>query len=158
MLGLDCCTQAFYSCGKWGLLSSCPVQTSPRSGFSCWGAQAVGTRASVAVAVGLVALWHVWSSWTRDWTCIASPLLAGRFLTTGPPGKSSLPLFLKSLLDSLWFSTITPQTTYQVFCIFFTDCKVRESLGKFISLWRKRCCHVKEQSIPDALRREKRCA
>ena len=50
MLGLDCCAQAFYSCGEWGLLSSCPVQTSPCSGFSCWGAQAVGTRASVAVA------------------------------------------------------------------------------------------------------------
>ena len=34
----------------------------------------------------LVALWHVGSSPTRDWTCV--PCLAGRFLPTGPPGKS----------------------------------------------------------------------
>ena len=52
VLGLDCCAQAFYSCGKWGLLSSCRVQTSC-SGFSCCGAQAVCTWASVAVACRL---------------------------------------------------------------------------------------------------------
>ena len=44
---------------------------------------------SVAVAHGLVALQHVVSPWTRDWT--VSPALAGGFLTTGPPEK---PLFL----------------------------------------------------------------
>ena len=31
-----------------------------------------------------VALWHVESSWARDWTCV--PALTGRFLSTVPPG------------------------------------------------------------------------
>ena len=35
------------------------------SGFSCCGTQALGTWASV------VALQHVGSSWTRDWTCVS---------------------------------------------------------------------------------------
>ena len=35
-----------------------------------------GTRAQLS---------HVWSSQTRDWTCV--PCIARRFLTTGPPGK-----------------------------------------------------------------------
>ena len=36
--------------------------------------------------MGLAALWHVGSSWTRD--CTVSPALAGRFFTTEPPGKT----------------------------------------------------------------------
>ena len=35
---------------------------------------------------GLVAPWHVKSSWTRDWSCVLC--ITGWFLTTGPPGKS----------------------------------------------------------------------
>ena len=106
--------------------------------------------------VGLVALWHVWSSWTRNRTCI--PFIGRQTLNHWTTRE-----VLSSFIFEIPFgfpvvtSTITPWTTYQVVCIFFTDGKVRESLGKHISLWRKRCCHVK-QSIPDALRREKRCA
>lgn len=63
-------------------------------GFSYWEAQALGGQMSVAVVWGLsccrltslVALWHVESSWTRDWTCI--PCIGKRVLTAGPQGKS----------------------------------------------------------------------
>ena len=51
-LRLCCCKQAFFSGGEWGLLSSCGVQTSC-SGFSCCGAQALGSQASAVVAQGL---------------------------------------------------------------------------------------------------------
>ena len=34
-LGLHCCMQAFSSCSKWGLLSSCCAQASHCGGFSC---------------------------------------------------------------------------------------------------------------------------
>ena len=57
-------------------------------GFSCWGAQTPGCRDSVVVMCGLN--YHtacgIFSSLTRDWTWV--PVLEGRFLTTGPLGKS----------------------------------------------------------------------
>ena len=49
-LSLCCCSQAFSSCSKQGLLStlsSCGAQASHCCGFSCWGAQAPGAWASV---------------------------------------------------------------------------------------------------------------
>ena len=48
-LGLRCCVQAFSSCSKWGLLSSCGVWTSHCGGFSCWGAQTPVLMPSVVV-------------------------------------------------------------------------------------------------------------
>ena len=33
VLGFHCCTLAFYSCGEWGLLSSCGAWVSPCSGL-----------------------------------------------------------------------------------------------------------------------------
>jgi len=42
---------------------------------------------SVVVVYGLTALWHVEYSQTRDQT--HAPTLAGGFLTTGSPGKST---------------------------------------------------------------------
>ena len=53
VLGLLWCMQAFSSCGEQGLVSSCDAQTSNCGGFSYWGAQAVGTWASVDAAHGL---------------------------------------------------------------------------------------------------------
>ena len=52
----------------------------------CW-VLVVACRIFVAAA-GLVALWHVgpFTSLPRDES--TSPALEGRFLTTGPPGKS----------------------------------------------------------------------
>ena len=69
-LGLRCCAQAFSSCGKWGLLC-CGALASYCSGFSRCGARALGTLASALWSMGLVALRHGGSSWTRDGTCIA---------------------------------------------------------------------------------------
>ena len=74
-------TWAFSGCGELGLLSSCGVGASHRSGFSCearalehvgfssWDAgqsRGSGDRAQYLWCVGLVALRHVESSWTRD--------------------------------------------------------------------------------------------
>ena len=39
--------------GKWGLLSNCSTWASHCNGFSCCGAQALGSQASVVVAHGL---------------------------------------------------------------------------------------------------------
>ena len=57
--------------------------------------------------MGPVALWHAESSWTKDGT--VSPALAGKFLTTGPPGKSNLSAFyhpwhfyIISILTEIW--------------------------------------------------------
>ena len=52
-LGLCCCVQAFSSCGEQGLLSSSGAWASYYSGFSCCGAQALGSQASAVVAQGL---------------------------------------------------------------------------------------------------------
>ena len=54
VLGLHCCTQAFSSCRERGLLSSCSAWASHRGGFSCCGAQALDTQASVVAAQGLI--------------------------------------------------------------------------------------------------------
>ena len=51
-LGLRCCVGAFSSCGG-GATLRCSVQSSHCSGFSCCGARALGTRASVVVAYRL---------------------------------------------------------------------------------------------------------
>ena len=56
-VGLCCCTWAFSSCSKWGLLSSCIAQVSHCCGFSC-GAQALGTWTSVIAACRLSS-WNV---------------------------------------------------------------------------------------------------
>ena len=56
VLGVRCCLWAFLSHGE---------QASHCGGSSCWGAQALGTRASVAGAVQ-----HMASSQPRDWACV----------------------------------------------------------------------------------------
>ena len=98
-----------------GATPRCGARASHRGGFSRCGAQALGSRASVVVArglssCGLRALEHSLSScgaqalllrgmWDLPRPGIEpmSPALAGRFLTTAPPGKShSLCLYTKS--------------------------------------------------------------
>ena len=77
------------------------------SGFSCHGAQDLGARASVAVARGLSSCGSqalerrlrtcgAWASLLRGMWDLpgpglepVSPALAGRFLTTAPPGRSN---------------------------------------------------------------------
>ena len=52
-LGLHCCAQAFYSCGKQGATLRCSAWVSHCGGFSCCRAQALGAWVSVVVACGL---------------------------------------------------------------------------------------------------------
>ena len=83
-LGLHCCAWAFSSCSEGGYFSLWCTGFHC-GGFSCCGSWALGVQASVVVAcglqqlwltgsrvqaqqlwhLGLVALWHVGSSWTR---------------------------------------------------------------------------------------------
>ena len=106
MLGLHCCARAFSLIAASGGCSSLGAQASHRGGFSCCGAQALGTWASVVVARGLSScdsqalerrlsscgaralLLH--SMWDLPGPGIepVSPALGGGFLTTVPPGKS----------------------------------------------------------------------
>ena len=76
-LGLCGYTWAFSNCGE-GILSGCSAQTSLCAVFSCCRAQALGTQASVGVALGSVVVLprlrypqHVESSRTRDCTCVS---------------------------------------------------------------------------------------
>ena len=89
-----------------GTTLPCGARASHCSGFSCWGAQALGTRASVVVARGfgscglrtperrlsscgaqaqlLRSMWDLPGPGLES----LSPALAGGFLTTAPPRKS----------------------------------------------------------------------
>ena len=103
-----------------GSTLNCGVRASHCGGFSCCGAQALGAQASVVVArglssCGLRALEHrlsncgsraqlLHSLWDlpRPGLEPVSPALAGRFLTTPPPGKSSV--FSFCLLVGFWLN------------------------------------------------------
>ena len=71
-------TVAGLCCSTWAF-SSCCVQASYCSGFSCCRAQAVGTQAWVLAVrelgqwgrTGLAVPWHVGSFWTRDQTDVS---------------------------------------------------------------------------------------
>ena len=115
-LGLCCCAQAFFSCGERGATLHCGERSSHYGGFSCCGARALGTWASVVVAHGLSSCGS-WALERRLRSCGAraqllrgmwdlprpglepmSAALVGGFLTTAPPGKShSLALICKLL-------------------------------------------------------------
>ena len=83
-------------CSEQGLLSSCGAWASHCGGFSCDGAQALGCVGSAVEAPGLQGAGSVvhrgtWaellhSMWNRP--RLGIPVLAGIFLTTGPPWKS----------------------------------------------------------------------
>ena len=53
MVSLHCCTLAFSSCGKWGLVSSRCVQASHCGGLSGFRAWILGARAPAVAAHGL---------------------------------------------------------------------------------------------------------
>ena len=72
--GLCCCMQPFSGCGEGATLHLQCVA------FSLW-------WLLLLWSMDLVVLWHVKSSWTRYPT--PGLALAGKFLTTGPRGKSS---------------------------------------------------------------------
>ena len=101
MLDLCCCVQAFSSCGEWGATICCGAHASHCGGFSL---QSTGSRHAGFSSCGSWALelrlggCGPWASLLRGmWDLPGpglepmSPALAGRFLTTAPPGKPSLP-------------------------------------------------------------------
>ena len=116
-LNLHCCTQAFYSCGKWGILSSCGAWASHCSGFSCCRARVQGAQglsivaahglivvahrpqSTGSVSCGLVVPWHVVSSRTR--TEPVSPELAAGSSPLGYQGSPCLIIFLQRSLYSI---------------------------------------------------------
>ena len=53
VLGLCCCTQAFSSCSKWGLLSKCMAWASHCSSFSCCRAWALEHKLSCFLTCGI---------------------------------------------------------------------------------------------------------
>ena len=97
--GLHCCMRAFSSCCERGLLFVAVrglliVVASHCGGFSCCKAWALGVRASVVVVLRLSSygsqaqlLHSMWDLPGRGLKPV-SPALAGRLLTTAPPGKS----------------------------------------------------------------------
>ena len=74
VLGLWGCAWAFSSCRQLGLLFVA-VQASPCGGFCCHKARTLKHRtlkhrACALWHMGLVALWHVESSWNRNQSCV----------------------------------------------------------------------------------------
>ena len=104
-LGLRCCAQSFSSCGEQRLLC-CGARASHWGSFSCYGARALGVRASVVVTrglsscglralerklcscgcTGLLAPWSVGRSQTRAWTRVSC--IGRQILNPAPPRKS----------------------------------------------------------------------
>ena len=78
---------------------------SRHTGFSPWGLRALGG-----------ALWHVESSWVRDW---AQGTRSGRwFLTAGPPGKSPTAVFILDFFFLQLLSLILGNLTLFIHSIF----------------------------------------
>ena len=110
----------FLQLQRAGATLSCGAQASHCSSFSCCGAQALGTRASVVVAGGLsscgpralerrVSSCGAWAQLLRGlWDLPGpghepvSPALAGGFLTTAPPGKPYYYFFNLAAPHSRW--------------------------------------------------------
>ena len=106
MLGLRWCVRAFSSCSEQGLLSSCGARASHCGGFSCCRAWVLRHAGFSRCSTSRWALECGFSSydaraslphgmWNLPGPGIKPvfPALAGRFLTTGPPEKSSLSLY-----------------------------------------------------------------
>lgn len=112
VLGLHYCTRAFPSCSNQGYSLVGGARASHCSGFTCLGTQVLDTWASVVVGAwalehGLsdcgtwaqlfLALWNL----PRPGTKPVSLSLAGGFLSTVPPGKSSTDFFKKSFSHAM---------------------------------------------------------
>ena len=93
MLGLHCSMWAFSSCHELKLRSGCAAWPFLHGGFSCCGARALGflgfsicgSQAQLPRTCGIL--------FPGPGIKPMSPALAGRFLTTGLPGKSLLSCF-----------------------------------------------------------------
>ena len=81
------------SCGEWGLPSSCREWASRCSGFSCCGALALERSGFSSCGTQVQSAHGMWDP-PGPGIKPVTPALAGRLLTTGPPGKSQVPAFL----------------------------------------------------------------
>ena len=115
-----------------GLLSGCGGWASRCSGISCYGAQALGPWSSGVAARGLICcslqapeLWfNSCGAWAQSLCGLwdlpgpdiepVSPALAGRFFSTGPPGKPSVGKF-----NEIFFNQPS-QETRQLYCVLFS--------------------------------------
>ena len=86
-LGHSCWVQAFSSCSEQEFLSSCGMRASDWRGFSCFRAWAPGHTGPAVAVCGLSCL-AAGRIFPYQGSNPRPPALAGRFLTTGPPGKS----------------------------------------------------------------------
>jgi len=103
----------FSNWGGQGLLSSCSVQASRFCGFSCCRARAPGhadsevvaprlwSTASVVSVMGLVALQHMGSSWSRDQTCVSCT--GGQILIHWATREALRVLFISSVSPVKWW-------------------------------------------------------
>ena len=89
-LGLRCCMWAFSSCGEWGLLfiAVCRLLIAAASLVAAWAPVVAARRLSScgAWAYLLRGMWDLPGPGLEP----VSSALAGRFLTTVPPGKSHM--------------------------------------------------------------------
>ena len=86
-----CCTESHCCAGSSLVVASrghsrCSAQASYCGSCSHWGAQALGTQASVAMACAQLLL----SMWNLPGPGSVYPAMSGGFLSTGPPGKSRI--------------------------------------------------------------------
>ena len=146
----------FSSCGEWGLVSSCGVQSSHCSGFSCWGAHALGRlgfsscsswalghRLSRWWAQGLVALLLVRSFKIRDCTC--DSCMTGGFFTTEISGKPLEFSICKMMSSSKREHLVSPFPVGRLLLllsflkiyvfIYLPNCPLTTFLGLSLLLW-----------------------
>ena len=107
-----------------GLLSSCGERASPCGGFSCCCAQALGCRGFSSCGAWALLPRGMWNL-PRPGIKPVSPSLAGRFLSTGQPGKPMI-YFLMNIheffLNSPCGESIKTKQTQSVGIFFFSSC------------------------------------
>ena len=109
-LGLCCCTQAFSSCSKQGLLSR-GAGASHGSGFSCCRAQVLSScKGSVDVVHGLSCSRHVESSWIRIRTRV--PCIGRRIPTRCTTRKVLFKYYLSSNVINVNFNCIVGEISH----------------------------------------------
>ena len=128
-----------------GATLRCGVWASHCGGFSCCGARALGIWASIVVAhrlssCGSRALEHrlsSWGAWALLLCCMwglpgpglkpVSPALAGRFLTTVPPGKPRVVYsFYMPLFHLIVIKTLRPNMPLYHYEIFILEKEGRD--------------------------------
>ena len=121
--------------GEWGLLSTCGVRASHRSGFACCRTQVLGTQPSVFAAhrlkstgsvfwwMGLVLPRHVGSSQIRDRAHV--PCFGKQALYHWATKEAPLYLFLSTVIID--FPGLGPQLLLLLWLLFVIECLSSDS-------------------------------